>query len=191
MAADGLRREEDPEEQSILASMREMKAAGQTTRQIADELNRHGGFSMLQRHSRWHDSWEQWGDKMRAMRFDDDYYCQTVEEFENNTSVERSRRADIEWGMILLLTALLFGGDFAGYHWDRWRVLIGAAFPFWLVLVFLHEVNENLRFVRHQLRVYRDAVHEVAKTAQQYRNRDSFSPADAIEMLDRAWEHPK
>src|SRR5262245_51534568 len=42
MAEDGSRLEEDPAEQDILSRIREMKAAGHTTRQIADELNRQG-----------------------------------------------------------------------------------------------------------------------------------------------------
>jgi Recombinase len=42
MAEDGSRLEEDPAEQDILSRIREMKTAGHTTRQIADELNRQG-----------------------------------------------------------------------------------------------------------------------------------------------------
>ena len=42
MAADGLHLEADPAEQGILIRIRELKAAGYTTRQIADELNRLG-----------------------------------------------------------------------------------------------------------------------------------------------------
>jgi DNA invertase Pin-like site-specific DNA recombinase len=41
-AADGLHLESDPTEQDILSRIRELKAAGHTTRQIADELNRQG-----------------------------------------------------------------------------------------------------------------------------------------------------
>ena len=41
MAEDG-RLEEDPAEQDVLARMRELKAAGRTVREIADELNRQG-----------------------------------------------------------------------------------------------------------------------------------------------------
>jgi site-specific DNA recombinase len=41
-AADGLHLEADPAEQGILSRIRELKAAGRTTRQIADELNRQG-----------------------------------------------------------------------------------------------------------------------------------------------------
>jgi site-specific DNA recombinase len=41
-AADGLHLEADPAEQGILSRIRELKAAGHTTRQIADELNRQG-----------------------------------------------------------------------------------------------------------------------------------------------------
>jgi DNA invertase Pin-like site-specific DNA recombinase len=44
MAADGLHLEADPAEQGILSRIRELKAAGYTTRRIADELN-HQGFT--------------------------------------------------------------------------------------------------------------------------------------------------
>jgi DNA invertase Pin-like site-specific DNA recombinase len=42
VAADGSHLEADPAEQGILARIRELKTAGYTTRQIADELNRRG-----------------------------------------------------------------------------------------------------------------------------------------------------
>jgi DNA invertase Pin-like site-specific DNA recombinase len=42
MAGDSRSLEEDPAEQDILARIHELKAAGHTTRQIADELNRQG-----------------------------------------------------------------------------------------------------------------------------------------------------
>jgi site-specific DNA recombinase len=41
-AADGLHLEADPAEQAVLSRMRELKAVGLTTRQIAEELNRQG-----------------------------------------------------------------------------------------------------------------------------------------------------
>jgi site-specific DNA recombinase len=42
MAADALHLEADPAEQAILSRIRELKAAGRTTREIADELNWQG-----------------------------------------------------------------------------------------------------------------------------------------------------
>jgi site-specific DNA recombinase len=42
MAEDGSRLEEDPAEQDILSRIQQLKAAGHTTRQIADELNQQG-----------------------------------------------------------------------------------------------------------------------------------------------------
>jgi DNA invertase Pin-like site-specific DNA recombinase len=42
VAADGLHLEADPVEQGIISRIRELKAAGFTTRRIADELNRQG-----------------------------------------------------------------------------------------------------------------------------------------------------
>jgi len=41
-AADGLHLEANPAEQGVLSRIRELRAAGHTTRQIADELNRQG-----------------------------------------------------------------------------------------------------------------------------------------------------
>lgn len=41
-AADALHLEADPAEQGILTRIRELKAAGHATRQIAEELNRQG-----------------------------------------------------------------------------------------------------------------------------------------------------
>src|ERR1700674_769882 len=41
-AVDGLHLEADPAEQGILSRIRELKVAGHTTRQIAEELNRQG-----------------------------------------------------------------------------------------------------------------------------------------------------
>jgi len=41
-AVDGFHLEADPAEQGILSRIRELKAAGHTTRQIADELTRQG-----------------------------------------------------------------------------------------------------------------------------------------------------
>jgi site-specific DNA recombinase len=42
MSEDGSRMEADPAEQDVLSHIQRLKAAGRTTRQIADELNRLG-----------------------------------------------------------------------------------------------------------------------------------------------------
>jgi DNA invertase Pin-like site-specific DNA recombinase len=42
MAVDGLHLEADPAEQAVLSRIRELKATGRTTRQIAEELNQQG-----------------------------------------------------------------------------------------------------------------------------------------------------
>jgi site-specific DNA recombinase len=42
MAEDGTLIEEDPAEQDVLGRIRQLKAAGRTMREIADELNRQG-----------------------------------------------------------------------------------------------------------------------------------------------------
>ncbi|MGA3099098.1 MAG: hypothetical protein ABSF25_21790, partial [Bryobacteraceae bacterium] len=79
-----------------------------------------------------------------------------------------------------------------------WLPVLGAAYLVWLLFLFLHEINENIRFVRHQLRAFRDAVNEVGGRAERfprptfevYPDRDNFSIADALEWLNRQWEYP-
>lgn len=90
----------------------------------------------------------------------------------------------------MFFPVLFIGQTFAGSDWLKWAAVLGGASVFWLGLVHLHELNENIRYVRHQLRVQRDAVHEVVRVLEQYRNRENFSLADALELLDGKWERP-
>jgi hypothetical protein len=123
-------------------------------------------------------------------KFNDHYYYQTIEEFEDVTFKDRFWHAGFQWALIIFVPLLIVGENIPGSDWRRWVAVVGLGFMFWLVLVFLHEINENVRFVRHQLRAYRDAVHELNTVLEQYQNRENFKIADALEYLDRKWERP-
>jgi hypothetical protein len=130
--------------------------------------------------------------------FNDGYYCQTVEDFENKTFKDRASDAGFMWARHMLGPVLVIGFTVAGSNWRMWLPVLGAAYLVWLLFLFLHEINENIRFVRHQLRAFRDAVNEVGGRAERfprptfevYPDRDNFSIADALEWLNRQWEYP-
>jgi hypothetical protein len=136
--------------------------------------------------------------KRRSRPFNDEIYCQTVEEFEDKTFADRASDAGFHWAMIMLAPVLMIGQAVAGLDWRKWVAVLGAAYLTWLVFSFLHEINENVRYVRHQLRVFRDAFSEVGGCVErfprtkpeEYQNRENFSIADALEWLNREWEYP-
>lgn len=98
----------------------------------------------------------------------------------------------------MLGPVLVIGLAVAGSDWRKWFSVLGAAYLVWLLFLFLHEINENIRFVRHQLRAFRDAVNEVGGSVERlhrpaldvYPDRANFSIADALEWLNSKWEHP-
>jgi hypothetical protein len=52
----------------------------------------------------------------------------------------------------------------------------------------MHEINENVRYVRHQLRVQREAYEAAAKQFRAYKTpEESVTPFEVIETLDREW----
>ena len=83
------------------------------------------------------------------------------------------------------------GGYFAGANWKGWMALIAVTYLIWKGCVFLEELNENIRFVRHQLRAYRDAVRETGNyLSQYYREPENVSPHEIVKLLDKHWTQP-
>jgi hypothetical protein len=136
--------------------------------------------------------------RRKSRPFNDEYYCQTVEEFEDRTFADRATAAGLMWALNILWPVLMIGWAVARSDWRMWFPVLGAAYLAWLVFVFLHELNENIRFVRHQLRAFRDAVNQVGGRVERlprprpeaYPDRDNFSIADALEWLNGEWERP-
>ena len=129
-------------------------------------------------------------DQMIRKRFNDGYYCKSIEEFEGESFFERFLQAGINWAFALSLPIVVIGREVAGSDWGRWAAVLGVGYMVWQVLVFLHELNENIRYVRHQLRVQRDAVAEVAAEIRKYKDPANFTLWDAVENLDSKWERP-
>jgi hypothetical protein len=47
--------------------------------------------------------------KRRSRRFNDEYYCQTVEDFEDKTFADRACSAGFMWALIMLWPVLAIG----------------------------------------------------------------------------------
>ena len=121
---------------------------------------------------------------MAKRKFNDDYYCQSIRHFEDDTFADRYWGALLNWTGIMAIPMLMVGQAVAGSDWRRRIAVVGGAYALVVVCGFIHEINEYVRYVRHQLRVHREAVHEVAKTLAEHRNRENFTVADAVEFLD-------
>jgi hypothetical protein len=123
-------------------------------------------------------------------RFNDDYYCQSIENFEGKNASFRYWTAFMEWLGILAVPVIIIGICEAGYSWQRWLILIAIASVFLQIFLFLSEINENIRYIRHQLRTQREAVAYVRKELFSYKNEANFDLASALHSLDEKWENP-
>ena len=124
-------------------------------------------------------------------RFHDDFYCRTIEEFENKVVPQRCVSDQFGWSFRLLPVTLICGLG-AGLNWKQWIGVLGVTYVFALLFTFLEEINENLRFIRHQMRAFREGVRNANKHAGMYRDpTNDFTVHDALESLDREWEDPR
>lgn len=122
--------------------------------------------------------------------FNDYNYCESVEEWENLIVPETLRGKKIEWASKLAIPHMVIGLALAGNDWKKWLAILGIAYLLMLVFTFFEEVNENIRFVRHQLRAYRDSVRKSAKEVSKYGDQDNVTVTYALELLDRNWDQP-
>ena len=88
-------------------------------------------------------------------RFNDDFYCKTIEEFENEVVPGRVVTDQIRWFMRFLPIGLVIGGTVAPSSWRMWVAIAAMVYAFAMLFAFLEEINENIRFVRHQPRQLR------------------------------------
>ena len=124
-------------------------------------------------------------------KFNDDIYCQTIEEWENETVPARIVTDQIGWSMRLLPVVLLVGFG-AQARWGLWLCIIAIAYVFALLFTFLEELNENIRFVRHQNRAFREAVREAFEDVAKYEDPDrNVTVFDALAILHSHWDDPR
>jgi hypothetical protein len=124
-------------------------------------------------------------------RFNGDFYCKTIEEWENKVVPERCLSDKIGWSVRLLPVTLACGLG-AGLNWRLWVGVLAVTYVCAVLFTFLEEINENLRFVRHQMRAFRQAVRRVHEQVGMYKDPVSnFTVNDALQSLDREWEDPR
>jgi hypothetical protein len=76
-------------------------------------------------------------------------------------------------------------------NWRVWVLLAAAMGPLVTIFAFLDELNENIRFVRHQMRDFRRAVGETADEVAKYNDpAPNFSAYDALTSIDGKWNCP-
>lgn len=126
-----------------------------------------------------------------ASKYSDDYYSMHVLDFEGESAKERYWHSIVNWAMALG-PFFFMAGSCAGI--TSWSGILAVIAVFWIVLqlfAFLHEINENIRYVRHQLRLQRDGLAMVAKEAYQYRNRENFDAFEFVTRMDDNWLNPQ
>lgn len=123
-------------------------------------------------------------------RYSDEYYAVDVEEWEAKKIPDTLSSAFWDWGgslASLLLLVAFASGRTSWVHWGD-AVYYGVGLYILVkVFQFLHEINENVRYVRHQNRVLRDAWRAVADEVLRYNDPDNATVATLIERLDNEW----
>ena len=124
-------------------------------------------------------------------KFNDHVYCQTIEEWEDKTVPSRVNSVQITWGKQLLPAAVAVGA-LAQPRWQIWLCIMVVAYVFLFLFTFLEEINQNIRFVRHQTRALRDGVREAVDLFNKYREPErNVTVFDALASIDREWEDPR
>ena len=94
--------------------------------------------------------------------------------------------------MRLLPIGLVIGGTVAPSSWRMWAAIAATIYAFAMLFAFLEEINENIRFVRHQMRAFRDSVARVREQVAGYNDpHQNFDLFDALSSIDQEWEHPR
>jgi hypothetical protein len=125
-------------------------------------------------------------------KFNDDFYCRTVEEWENESVPSRVIADQISWSVRLLPVVLLIGGFVGQARWGLWLCIIAVAYVFVVLFSFLEELNENIRFVRHQNRAFRVAVRETFEGFAKYNDPiRHVTVFDTLATLHGHWEDPR
>lgn len=121
-------------------------------------------------------------------RFNDDYYAVRIAEWERERIPAVVWHARFEWGVpVAIGGALILTLGNGRYSWSDWFAFVFVGYLVLHLFVFLHEVNENVRFVRHKLQEQREAHERLADQFRRYKDPARITVFDAIEGLDREW----
>ena len=104
----------------------------------------------------------------------------------------RVKTEQIGWLLRLLPITLVIGVAVAPLSWRMWVAIAAMLYVFAILFAFLNEINENIRFVRHQMRAFRDGVASVHDKVARYNDpHKNFNLFDALSSIDDEWEHPR
>lgn len=123
---------------------------------------------------------------MKKPRFNDNYYCRTVQDWEEEVIPNLLWLKRFEWALAVCGPLVIIGLAFARTDWLRWLGVVAVGWLLITVFTFFEELNENLRFVRHQLREFHDAVNETARQYERYDNPEkNVTPFDIVSDISR------
>ncbi len=125
-------------------------------------------------------------------RFNDDFYFKSINEWEEKVVPARARSNQIGWCLRLVVPALIVGSALSLRNWQTWLAIFSVVYVVAGVFTFLEELNENVRFVRHQLKAFREGVRRVSAEVSTYKDPErNFTLAYALSSIDREWEDPE
>lgn len=119
-------------------------------------------------------------------RFNDDYYAVPVEEWEGERIPQVILDGQLTWIPVTAITGWFAVGQFVSNHgWAFWLAYAAGVYLVSSLFVLLTEVNENVRYVRHQLRTFRDAIRKTNEQIQKYQRPEHATADDILNGVDR------
>jgi len=129
-------------------------------------------------------------------KFNDDFYSVSVDEWENEKVPERAVSDYKTYGVALLPVIIAIGSSLHA-NFLGWCAVVSVAGCFLRLFVFMEELNENIRFVRHQNRTLREAVRRMVDESLAMTMKHNIpnplnraSVGELLNQLDNSWEYP-
>lgn len=88
----------------------------------------------------------------------DEAYDKNIADWEDFLRSSRLSSKRMTWYINLFFPFLLMGVGFSGRSWIGWIGIFGLYVTFVKIFSFFEELNENIRYIRHQ--VVRDLEHK-------------------------------
>jgi hypothetical protein len=120
-------------------------------------------------------------------KFNESYYAVSVREWEDEKIPFTLRVSIFTWVSIVAIPAYSVGTALKIEGWTQWGALIQVSFLIVGLFVIMTEVNENVRYVRHQLSVHRGAFKATAEEFRKYKHPEGVTLFEALDTLERNW----